>query len=349
MKVTRQNKTTERAEQNGWKNDLKVVGTGFAMGTANVIPGVSGGTMAFILGIFEQLIGSIKQIASVETFRMVCRLQFRKMYETLPWRFLLALAVGVVLAMATTAKLCIYLLEFHREATFAAFFGLVLASVFSVFREVTCWSLSRWIFLAIGALTAYLIVTLVPVETPNVWWVTFLCGIIVICAMILPGISGSFLLLVLGQYNYVWGAVANLAGLKFAWADIKTIFWLAAGCAIGLGSFVYLLNYLFKKFHDLTIVTLIGFMIGSLWRLWPWQQVMEAAVKTAEGKVLLALPAQQAQLDALLTAGGKMEPTVVGNILPASFQAALWPVVFAVLGFALVFGLDYIAARKAKE
>ena len=255
---------------------------GFAMGTANVIPGVSGGTMLFIMGAFEKLVGAIRQVASLETLRLLLRLELRTLRSTLPWRFLLALALGVLVSFATMAKLFLWLLDEHQALTFAFFFGLIAASVITVKRQLGRWTVPAAVSCVLGAAVAYGVITLVPVSTPDCWYMYLLCGAISIIAMILPGLSGSFLLLILGKYDAVWGAVANLAALKFSVTDLGIVFWMALGCVLGLGAFVHLLNYLMKHFRAVTIAALIGFMVGSLPRLWPWQHVTETMLKKGE-------------------------------------------------------------------
>ncbi|QSH41493.1 DUF368 domain-containing protein [Lentisphaerota bacterium ZTH] len=322
---------------------VKLGFAGFAMGVANVIPGVSGGTMAFILGIYEELIESIRKFASLPTFKMAFTFNIKKMYETLPWRFLLALGVGVLIAFGTAAKLFTKALEHYPELTFAFFFGLVLASILTVFKKVRKWQASRYLMLIIGAVAAYLIVTLVPVETPNIWWFSFVSGMIVICAMILPGISGSFILLVLGQYKYVWGSVAAIASRQFSIQAFSTLFWVGAGCVIGIGSFVHLLNWLFRKFHDLTVATLIGFMVGSMWKLWPWKKITLFSVKSG-GEVLKVQPAD---IEAFKITGAKIKPVVEQNIFPGNFDKMFWYAIgLAALGFVIVIIMEYVANRK---
>ena len=328
---------------------VKVSLSGFAMGVANVIPGVSGGTMAFLLGIYEELIESIRKIASVETVKDVFTFKIKKLLETLPWKFLLALAIGVIIALGSCAKLFTYLVTDHATLTFAFFFGLVAASVFAVLKKVKKWSFSRYIMFLIGILAAFLIVTLVPVSTPNVWWISFGAGMIVICAMILPGISGSFLLLVLGQFKYVWGSVAILASLGKGVTTaelvnaLKTVAFLGAGCVVGLGSFVHLLNYLFKKYHDLTVVTLIGFMVGSLWKLWPWKDIVSYSVRTKSD----ILTVDAANIEAYKVAGNKIKVLVDQNFLPTTFDKMFFFAVgLAVLGFAIVFVMEYFADKE---
>ncbi len=329
---------------------LRVSFAGFAMGVANVIPGVSGGTMAFILGVFEELVEAIKQFASKDTLKMLLKFEFKKMYQTLPWRFLLAIAVGVAVAFAGVSKLFIYLLANQPTFTFAFFFGLIIASIVAVGRKMKRWSVANVIAMLIGAGAAYAMITLVPISTPNVWYISFLCGVICICAMILPGVSGSFLLLVLGQYQYVWGAVGDLAMGRVSVANLHTIFWLGVGAVIGVGAFSHLLTWLFKKHNDITVAALIGFMVGSVPRLWPWQEIVEYSVKTKEAIVRLQMPQEALQLKLLQQSEAKITPLVVDNIAPKSFGGEFWGVVgLIVLGVMLVLVTEYVAAKSRKN
>ena len=324
---------------------LLLVFNGFSMGAANVIPGVSGGTMAFIMGIYEELIDSIRQCASVNTFRKVLTFKIRDLYKELPWPFLMSISLGVMLAVASLARVLSYALDKYPGFTFSFFFGLIIASILTVVKDVKEWSTSRFLAIAAGAASAYLIVTLVPVETPHTWWNLFLCGIIIICAMILPGISGSFLLLILGQYKYVLDAVNN--------RQFMVLFWVTAGCVIGLGSFVHLLNWLFKKFHDLTVAVLTGFMIGSLWKLWPWQEQSMVMVKTGQKvfKLDLHLPENAEKLRHVLESNEKVKikTLITENVFPSNIDTTFWlSVGLAAIGFGIVVAMEKTATKKNK-
>ncbi len=325
--------------------------SGFAMGVANVIPGVSGGTMAFILGIYEELIDSIRQFASLDTFKMALKFDIKGLFTKLPWPFLLALGIGVLVAFASVARLFTWLLDKHPSMTYAFFFGLVLASIFTVLKKVKKWNYATICALVIGAVATYFLVTLVPVKTPNTWWFSLVSGMIVICAMILPGISGSFLLLILRQYRYVWGAVGALTSGKITVESILTVFWVGIGCAVGLGSFVHLLNWLFKKFHDLTVATLIGFMVGSMWKLWPWKEVMLYSVKTKEHLFEINMTEAGSRI-ALNTfrgmEGAKIVPLVERNVRPFFDNAFIGALALAVVGFLIVYAMEYVAVKIEK-
>jgi putative membrane protein len=346
----------------GISDYLKLVISGIAMGAANVIPGVSGGTMAFILGIYEELIDSIKKFASGEFFRMVLKFEFKKIYTEMPWQFLLAIGIGVLTAIASLAKILSYSLKNYPEITYAFFFGLIIASILMVMKMVRKWSIGTAAALLAGAAAAFLIVTLVPVETPQTWWNLFLCGVIIICAMILPGISGSFLLLILGQYKYVLGSLnllisagmALLKGEKIPDADlivnaVSTLMWISAGCIVGLGAFSHFLNWLFKKFHDITVATLIGFMIGSLWKLWPWQKITEVMLRDHGNMLHVSLPSETVKMKAFLALHpeASVKTLVTHNILPQSFDQNFFAAAgAAAVGFALVLIMEKYASAK---
>lgn len=316
------------------------------MGVANVIPGVSGGTMAFILGIFEELVDSIRTIASVATLRLLLHGRFRELYETLPWRFLLALAVGVAVAFAGASRLILYLLSRHTTMTFAFFFGLIAASIVSVFRNVKKWGAGQIAAMAIAAVVAFVLITLVPVSTPNVWYVSFCCGAICVCAMILPGISGSFLLLVFGQYQYVWSAVGDLVTGRMTLANLNLLFWMGSGAVVGAGLFAHLLNCLFARYRDVTVAALIGFMVGAMPRLWPWQQTVAVSVKTESALVTLHLPVDAAQLQQYETAGAEITPLIVRNVAPDGYGGSFClAVLLAVAGLVAVLATEYVATR----
>lgn len=305
---------------------LRIVGVGFTMGTANIIPGVSGGTMAFITGIFEELINSIKTIASAETLRMLIRFDLRGLAGWLPWKFLLALVIGMVISFATMTKLFVWLLEEHQAVTYAFFLGLIAASIISVNRGIGKWSIPAVISLLAATGVAYAVISLVPVSTPDDWWMIFLCGAICIIAMILPGLSGSFLLLVLGQYNHIWGAISDLTRLNIQLAGLISLFWFGIGCVVGLGSFVHLLNYLMRRFRDATMAALVGFMVGSLPRLWPWQHVTEYV----ENK-------------------GELVPVAIAYDAPVFDLSFLWIALAAIAGLVIVLIIEYIAAKEEKR
>jgi putative membrane protein len=235
-----------------------------AMGAADVVPGVSGGTIAFISGIYEELIDSLNNI----NFSLLKTLKTEGIKNT--WNqangnFLLALLSGVFVSIISLSKGVKWLLEHHPVLLWAFFFGLVLASIIYVGKQIktTSWNLKLFVAMGLGAAVAFLITTLNPSESSDTNLFLFFAGALAICAMILPGISGAFILVILGAYSPVLEAINS--------RDLKTIFFIGAGAVVGLLSFSKLLKWLFEKYHELTLALLTGFMIGSLNKIWPWK------------------------------------------------------------------------------
>lgn len=245
------------------KDYLRLILTGFAMGSADIVPGVSGGTMAFILGVYETLLDAIKSF-NLEAVRLLLRRQFKAFEAHVSLRFLVALGLGIAAAIIALSGLLSNLLEGEtsRIFVFAFFFGLVIASIIAVSTQVK-WSVLPLVALVVGTVVAFVIVNVVPVDAPHEPLNLFLSGMVAICAMILPGISGSFILLILGQYDYVLTAVSN--------RNIPPLIFLAAGCVVGIIGFSRILSWLLKRYHHITVAALVGFMVGSLWKIWPWK------------------------------------------------------------------------------
>lgn len=237
---------------------------GFAMGAADVVPGVSGGTMAFILGIYDELIEAIHAVNGLFLLRLVT-FKWREAFETFPWKFLLSLALGILTAILALANVLHWALENHPVYIWAFFFGLILASVIVVRRRVRRWDMLNITAAVAAGVGAFILVGLSPAETPHTPLMLFLSGAIAICAMILPGISGAFILVLLGKYSYVLAAVKNL--------DILTIALVGLGAVGGLLAFVRLLRWMLHRNHDLVVAVLTGFMAGSLRKVWPWKTV----------------------------------------------------------------------------
>lgn len=290
---------------------------GFAMGASDVVPGVSGGTMAFILGIYEELINSIRAMVNPAAVKMLLQFKIKAALDLLPWKFLAAVGIGILVAIFSLAKFLEWMLVNHPALLWSFFFGLVVASIFTVSKRVKRWAVLPVAATLVGAVAAYIIVGLVPVETPNAPWFLFLSGAIAICAMILPGISGSFILVLLGKYQYVLSAVNN--------RDFVTLLLVAAGAAVGIVTFAQILGWLFKRYHDMTVAVLIGLMLGSLRKIWPWKETVAF----------------------ILDRHGEPIPTEQINVLPPAWTAEVtFALILAVVGFAVVFALDYFASRK---
>jgi putative membrane protein len=249
---------------------LWISARGFAMGAADVVPGVSGGTMAFILGIYDELLDAIHAV-DMTFIRRILSLKWREAFADFPWRFLLALALGIGTAILTLANALHWALENKPVYIWAFFFGLIVASIVTVRKRVGSWSMVNILVAAAATVGAYILVGLAPSETPHTPLLLFLSGAVAICAMILPGISGAFILVLLGKYTYVLGAVKNF--------DLLTIALVGAGAVMGLLAFVRLLRWMLKKNHDLVVAILTGFMLGSLRKVWPWK-ILEPVSET---------------------------------------------------------------------
>jgi len=247
------------------KASLALFAKGFCMGAADVVPGVSGGTMALILGIYEELIRAIKAFDAA-FLRLLLQGRFLRALKSVPYAFLLPLGLGILTAIFTLARLLGALLEHHPVAVWSFFFGLVLASAFVVGCRIKAWSITTTAGLVLTTAGAFVLVGLVPVHTPETLPFIFLCGAIAICAMILPGISGSFILVLLGKYHYILDAVGRMDWLVLA------VF--TTGTATGILLFVRLLNWLLNRYHEITMAALTGLMIGSLRKIWPWKSLV---------------------------------------------------------------------------
>jgi len=258
---------------------------GFCMGAADVVPGVSGGTMAFILGIYEELIGAIRSF-DARFLRLLMSMRFREAAGHARWKFVGAVGAGILCAVFSLARLLSWLLHNHPVPVWAFFFGLIVASLFTVSRRIRRWRPRVPGGILLGAAGTYLLVGVVPMSTPDAPWFLFLSGAVAICAMILPGISGAFILVLLGKYLFVLEAVSH--------RDLVTLGLVAAGAAAGLIAFSRLLGWLFQRFHDATIAFLTGLMLGSLRKIWPWKETATPAGGDAGATAVPAnvLPAQ---------------------------------------------------------
>ncbi len=245
------------------KENIYLFFTGVCMGAADIVPGVSGGTMAFIMGIYEELLDAIKSV-NIRLLRLVLKFKIKECFAHVPWKFLLVLGSGLLITLKLLAEVIHNVLGDPTEKMFlyAFFFGLVVASVVTLSRHVK-WSLIAGLAFLAGTIGAWIIVGMVPAEMPHSTPVIFLSGMIAIMAMILPGISGSFILLILGQYAFVIEALKDL--------NIKVFLIFGAGAAIGLLGFARVLSWLLNRYHAITLAVLIGFMTGSLRKIWPFK------------------------------------------------------------------------------
>ena len=242
--------------------NIGVAAKGFAMGAANVIPGVSGGTIALLTGIFNELIGALNALLTPKALKLLFKGSFREFWEYIHGTFLLWLGAGVVASVFSLAKLMEYVLSHHPVQTWAFFFGLILVSAVFMLADLKGKKAVDVLWLAIGAAMGAAICLLSPSTTPDAPWFIAICGAIAICTMILPGISGSFILVLLGKYDYIMGAVSNL--------DIPVLAVFAVGCVVGIVAFSKILHWLIAHFEKQTLLVLIGFTVGSLVKVWPW-------------------------------------------------------------------------------
>ncbi|MCQ4307359.1 DUF368 domain-containing protein [Pseudomonas stutzeri] len=303
------------------KNTLLLYAKGIAMGAADVVPGVSGGTIAFITGIYDELLRSIGAIPGAAM--LLFRGRIREAWATANANFLLVLFGGILTSVFSLAKLITYLLEAHPIPVWSFFFGLILVSVHLVGKEIQRWDLSRIVGLILGVVFAYVITVAAPMQWSSSSLSLFFAGAIAICAMILPGISGSFILVLLGLYPVVLSAVKDL--------DLAVMAIFAAGCLVGILSFARVLSWMLDRWRDLTLTFLTGLMLGSLNKVWPWKETLTWRIDSH----------------------GERIPMLEQNLLPGAYaeltgqdpQLAL-AIALAVVGIVLVLGLEWFAGRR---
>lgn len=248
------------------KDYLMLSVKGMCMGAADVVPGVSGGTIAFITGIYDELINSIKSI-NAASLKMLFTGEWRAFWKMINGRFLLFLLMGIGISVFSLAKIITWLLDAYPILVWSFFFGLVLASTWFVGKDVKERNWKTGIGFLFGAASAFYITVATPAETSSSLFFVFLCGAIAICAMILPGISGSFILVLLGKYFFIMEAVKTF--------DLKVIAVFGVGACVGITSFSRLLSYALSHMRNVTLAVLSGFMLGSLNKVWPWKEIIE--------------------------------------------------------------------------
>lgn len=303
--------------QRTFKDYFIILLKGIAMGAADVVPGVSGGTIAFISGIYQELIESISGIKPnlLTTWK---KDGFKAMWQQANGNFLLALIGGIFISIFSLMRLVHYLLEFHPVKLWAFFFGLVLASIIYIGKQIKEWSIFTVVALLVSAVVAFGITQLGTFQGTNSLLFLFISGAIASCAMILPGISGSFILVLLGAYATITEAVHNM--------DIKKIAVVGIGVIAGLLSFSHLLKWLFKNYENLTLAVLTGFILGSLNKIWPWKQTLDSVV--INGKEVILKEA---------------------SVLPSNFHSEphiLSAVLLATVGFCIILLLEKLAVKK---
>ena len=298
---------------NSFKHYFNVALKGFGMGAANVVPGVSGGTIALLTGIYSDIVASLNALTEKKTYSSLFKGRLKEFWQSVNGSFLLALLIGVVVSIFSLAKLMTYVLTYYPVLTWAFFFGLILCSSVLMFRDIKGWKGTDAIFLLIGLGLGVALCLLSPTQTPNDLWFIFICGALAICTMILPGVSGSFILLILGKYDYIMNAVSSL--------NVPVLLAMGAGCVVGILAFAKLLHFLLAKWEKQTMIVLLGFVIGSLIKVWPWYDMQ--AVSSAQ----------------VLRTGSAA--VIDYQILPA--------VLCCLAGAAMVFAIDRLGKASAKK
>lgn len=291
---------------------------GAGMGAADVIPGVSGGTIAFMTGIYENLVGSINAI-SITALKLLFTGRFKEFWKHINGSFLLSLFTGIVISVFSLAKLMQFLLSGYPIQTWAFFFGLIVASSFYILRDIKDWKIKDAATLVCGIALGVAVCTLSPSETPDSLWFIFICGAIAICAMILPGISGSFILLILGKYEYMMDSIVNM--------NLGVIAVFAAGAAVGIISFSKFLHWLLARYHRATLIALAGFIIGSLVKVWPWSDMEAIAIS---------------QYPELAGDSGNISIMIMRDMIDFHIAGAIC---FACLGIAIVVAIETLSQR----
>jgi putative membrane protein len=324
------------------KNIIFLFLKGFTMGAANIIPGVSGGTIALITGIYERLIAALHNIDH-NAFKLFFKFKFKKLFKKIDGGFLFVLLLGVVVSTFTLAKLIKYLLEYHESLLLAFFFGLILSSIIVVMKMVKKWIPFTLLWFIFGAAAAYLITSSKSISTPDTPIYIFISGFIAIIAMILPGISGSYILLILGKYKFAIDLVSSLTSYfknafgsiingdfskvvsLFPASEFGLAIILTVGCVMGLVVFSKVLNWLFKKYHDATITVLAGFMFGSLNIIWPWKKITDTYIDPRG-----------------------VEKKISENIFPSDIDLMfLYIICFIVIGFIVVYTIEKFSSSSS--
>ena len=304
---------------------------GFAMGAANVIPGVSGGTIALLTGIFNELIEALNAILSVSSWKLLFQGKVKEFWEHIHGTFLLWLGVGVIVSVFSLAKLMEYVLAYHPIQTWAFFIGLIVVSGIYMLYDIKGWKITDGFWLVFGVILGAVICLLSPTQTTDAKWFIMVCGAIAICTMILPGISGSFILVLLGKYEYVMGAISEL--------NWPVLIMFGIGCVLGIAAFSKFLHWLIAHYERPTLITLIGFTLGSLVKVWPWSDkmsVMTAQLMREGQTVEQAQAGAQALVDTGLNLSSVINPQIASAI------------VWMVVGALLVIALEWFGHKNAK-
>ena len=311
------------------KDYLLIAVKGACMGAADVIPGVSGGTIAFIMGIYDEFVSSIASV-NTEAMRLLFSGKFREFWKHINGNFLISLILGIGLSVVALAGLMQMLLSEFPIQTWAFFFGLIVASSIFILRGISGWKMREGLFLVLGMVLGVVICTLSPTQTPEGLWFIFLSGAIAICAMILPGISGSFILLILGKYQYIMSCISDLvAGVDFG-RNLLIMGVFLIGAAVGILGFSKFLHWLLARWNKETLIVLAGFIIGSLVKVWPWSN--------AEAIVTSQFPELAAMAETLPDG---IPAEIVNQYMGSADLHIIGAVIFALIGFSLVTGIEF--------
>lgn len=310
------------------KDYLLITVKGACMGAADVIPGVSGGTIAFIMGIYDEFVGSIARI-DTEAVKMLLSGRIRDFWKHINGNFLVSIICGIGLSVIALAGLMQMLLSDYPIQTWAFFFGLIVASSIFILRGISGWKLREALFLAFGIVLGIVVCTLSPTQTPDALWFIFLSGAIAICAMILPGISGSFILLILGKYQYIMGVITDLVSGVDLGRNLLIIGVFGIGAVVGILGFSKFLHWLLARWNKETLIVLAGFIIGSLVKVWPWSN--------AEAIVTSQFPELAAMAETLPDG---IPAEIVNQYMGSADLHIIGAVIFALIGFSLVTGIE---------
>lgn len=334
------------------KDYIMVAVKGACMGAADVIPGVSGGTIAFIMGIYDEFVGSLAAFNS-EAVKLLFKGEFKALWKHINGNFLLSIALGILTSVIALAGLMQMLLSDFPIQTWAFFFGLIVASSIFILRGISGWKLREMAMLAMGVVLGVVICTLSPTHTPDAMWFIFLSGAIAICAMILPGISGSFILLILGKYQFIMERISELTTGVNVMSNFLILAVFGVGAIVGILGFSKFLHWLLARWNKETLIVLAGFIIGSLVKVWPWSNteaivcsqfpavsaLSEAASAAAETGI--GVQAAQTALDTAVQAHASMIDPKIGLAI-----------LFALIGFTLVTSIEIagklLASKKSE-
>lgn len=325
------------------KEYLTIGVKGACMGAADVIPGVSGGTIAFITGIYDEFVGSIAKLDATAV-KLLLKGRLSEFWKHINGSFLLSVIAGIGVSVVALAGLMQMLLSDFPIQTWAFFFGLIVASSIFILRGISGWRVKDAMFLVLGCILGVVVCTLSPTQTPDALWFIFLSGAIAICAMILPGISGSFILLILGKYQYIMGVITGLVAGENVVSNLIIIGVFLVGAVVGIVAFSKFLHWLLARWNKETLIVLAGFIIGSLVKVWPWSNT--EAIVCAQFPEVAALGdaaehgglAAQEAFDAAVAANASMIDLQIG-----------YAVIFALVGFVLVTGIELAEKFLSKK